>query len=133
MQAAFDNSPVTRWRTQQQSQPGDYVEVDFGENQTIDQVDLETSPDHWKTRVRVLGEIDGKWKPIAGNPDESQLPPWEFARRMATLEMVSQGIHYLLLESNDYGARDIIDHTAFWGLEEIGQAGEAHLYRIKPK
>ena len=132
VQAAFDNSRVTRWRTQQQSMPGDYVEVDFGVNQTIDQVDLETSPDHWKTRTRVLGFVDGAWKPLATKFEEMQLQPSRFSRRMATLEIAARGVHFLLVDPTDYSGPDIIDDPGFWGLEQVAQAGDAHLYHIKP-
>ena len=132
IEAAFDNSPVTRWRTRQQSKPGDYVETDFGSAQTVDQVDLLTSPDHWKTRVRVLGLVDGAWNQLGNNPEESELPIWRFARRMATLEIAARGIHYIMVESADYGARDIIQDPEFWGLKELGRTGETHLYRIEP-
>ena len=133
MQAAFDNSPVTRWRTQQQSKPGDYIEVDFGQDQAVDQVDVETSADHWATRIRLLGSADGSsWKPLAGMPEDLDLPPQRFARRMATLEMAARGVHYLLVEPSDYGARDILDDPGFWGLKEIGQTGEVRLYHIEP-
>ena len=133
VQAAFDNSPVTRWRTQQPTKPGDYVEVDFRGPQTIDQVDIETSFDHWKTRARVTGLVDGRWTTLADRPEDLPMPPWRFARRMATLEIAARGVHYMLIDSTDYGARDIIDDPAYWGLEELGASGDAHLYHIKPK
>lgn len=133
VQSAFDNSPVTRWRTQQQSMPGDYVEVDFGENRSVDQVDVETSADHWKTRIRLLGWVEGSWKTLAPKPEDLPLQPPAFARRMVTLEMAARGVHYVLLDAVDYGARDVFDDPGYWGLQEIGLAGEARLYLVKPR
>lgn len=133
VQAAFDNSPVTRWRTQQQSMPGDHIDVDFNDSQTVDQVDVETSADHWKTRIRLLGATAGEWKVLADKPEEFPLEPQRFARQMVTREIAARGVHYLLIDSTDYGARDIIDDPGYWGLKEISRTGEAHLYRIEPK
>ena len=134
VQAAFDNSPVTRWRTQQRSMPGDFIQADFGENRLVDQVDVETSADHWKTRIRLLGSVDGaSWKPLADKFEELPLQPWKFSRQMVTLEMAARGVHYLLIDRGDFGAQDIFDDPGFWGLKLIGEAGQSRLYYIEPR
>jgi len=109
------------------------MQADFGESRTVDQVDLETSADHWKTRVRLLGFVDGAWKQLADNPEQLSLPPQRFSRRMVTLEMAARGVHYILVDPVDYGARDILEDPDYWGLKEIGRTGEIRLYHIEPK
>ncbi|HEY3740168.1 MAG TPA: hypothetical protein VGL53_10000 [Bryobacteraceae bacterium] len=136
VQSAFDNSRVTRWRTQQRARPGDYIEVDLPAPQTIDQVDVETSADNWMTRIRLLGAESpaASLKLLTDKIEELPIKPQPYARRMVTLEMAARGVHYLLIDPVDYGARDIFEDPEVWGLKELGQVGEngARLYHIEP-
>ncbi|HTS50542.1 MAG TPA: glycosyltransferase family 39 protein, partial [Bryobacteraceae bacterium] len=45
VQLAFDNSLLTRWASRQPSSPGMYIEVDFGEAKSIDQVTADCTLD----------------------------------------------------------------------------------------
>lgn len=131
---AFDNSPVTRWRSQQAPRPGDFIEIDLGESRTIDRVDFETSADHWQTRMRLLGaaNANGPFTELRPEPEELDGKPTPHARRLATLELAARGIRYLLVDPNDYAAKDIYRAPGYWGLEPIGEAGGARLYRVEP-
>ena len=58
VQLAFDNSPVTRWRSWQTGAPGMFIDVDFGRAESVDEVRMETSHDYsWPFQFRV--EADG--------------------------------------------------------------------------
>ena len=56
VQMAFDNSPVTRWRSWQELFPGMFMEVDFGRTEQVDSVRVECSHDQYKIRLRLEGQ-----------------------------------------------------------------------------
>jgi len=62
VQLAFDNTPVTRWRSWHKLFPGMFLEVDFGRAESVDMVVLEASRDEYQVRLRLEGQgADGKW------------------------------------------------------------------------
>ena len=71
---AFDNSPVTRWRTWETAAPNMYVTVRFPAQVRADQVRIETSADNSDLKLR-LEEIDsrGMWKTLSAAPEEFTL------------------------------------------------------------
>ena len=72
-------------------------------------------------------------KQLSDKIEESFLKPQPYARRMVTLEMAARGVHYVLIDPGDYGARDILEDPGFWGMKDLGEAGGgSHLYHIEP-
>jgi hypothetical protein len=132
VQLAFDNSPVTRWRTWQPPAPGMYLEIDFARNRKLDSVVVESSGDTSVTKIKLegLGD-DGKWTTIAGAPDESVRPSRVSLRQAATAELKSRGIRYLLITDDNIGANDFQLYSKLWGMTSIAQRGTARLYYIE--
>jgi len=132
VQLAFDNSPVTRWRTWQPPAPGMYLEIDFARNQKLDSVIVESSGDATATKIKLegLGD-DGKWTTIAGAPNESVRPSRVSLRQAATAELKSRGIRYLLITDDNIGANDFHLYSKLWGMKSIAQRGTAQLYYIE--
>ena len=132
VQLAFDNSPVTRWRTWQPPAPGMYLEIDFTRNQKLDSVIVESSGDTSATKIKLegLGD-DGKWTTIAGAPNESVRPSRVSLRQAATAELKSRGIRYLLITDDNIGANDFQLYSKLWGMTSIAQRGTARLYYIE--
>lgn len=131
VQMAFDNSPVTRWRSWHALFSGMFVEVDFGGPETVDQVVLECSHDQYKVRLRLEGQTEpGDWRTLAGEPEQSNVQPRRGLRRAAADVLKSRGIHYLLLFDSDYGAADFRGNAAAWGVTPLGERGDARLYRL---
>lgn len=126
VQLAFDNSPVTRWRTWQPPKVGDYVEIDFGKPQAISGVVITCAPDYTNKLIRL--EADGK--PIGGQMHEQIVAVDQNLRRAATAEMKARGIRYLVLYDGDFGANDFRGHPALWGVTKLGEAAESTLYRV---
>ena len=99
VQLAFDNSPATRWRSWEIPKPGDYIEADFGRDQALDQVVVETSEDGvWSVQLRVeMMDSAGKWVKLATN-----IPRCERSARLrgsGALRLgksVWRGVNYLL-------------------------------------
>ena len=128
---AFDNSPVTRWRSWQPFEPGMFVEVDFGRERTIDAVQLEGPTDCSARSLRLDGlTAGGKWTTLDPQRDMSPLDPSPFMGKAAMRELKQRGIDYLFLRDSDFGAAEVIESPEAWGLTLVGQAGGGRLYRI---
>ncbi len=131
VQLAFDNSPVTRWRTWQPAAPGMYVEVDFERMQTVDGVVVETSPDAANTKIIVEGlDANGQWTTLSDHPVESINPIHTSLRRAAAAELKARGIRYVLMKPENPGADDLRRYTEAWGMKVAGVVDEQRLYFI---
>jgi len=131
VQLAFDNSPVTRWRTWQPATPGMYVEVDFGKLQTVDTMVVETSPDAAGTKVLAEGlDANGQWITLSDHPVESINPIHTSLRREAAAELKARGIRYVLMKPENPGAEDLRRYTEAWGMKVAGVVDTQRLYFI---
>ena len=123
VQLAFDNSPLTRWRSWELAKPGMYIEVDFGRSQQIDAVTLETSDDSAEAKVHL--------ETIAGEPTEIPRPITSSQRKAATSEMKARGIRYILVNHDNAGSDDFRLYSNVWGIKYVGEAGGSRLYYIE--
>jgi len=130
VQLAFDNTPVTRWRSWQSLFPGMYLEIDFGGPLRADSVVLECTPDQWYSRPRVVGQLaSGQWKTLAENFQLAEVPAPPGLRRAAAEELKTRGVNYLLVEDGSI-ATDLSTHARAWGVTLLGSADRARLYRL---
>jgi hypothetical protein len=130
VQWAFDNSLATRWRSGETASPGMYVDVDFGREESVDEVRLTTSYDSEQTQLQLESvNSTGGWEKIADNPQTVNLAVPPGLRRMATYEMHARGVHYLMLYDTNYGAQDFAEDAEAWGLKLIGSGYGARLYQ----
>lgn len=128
---AFDNSPVTRWRSWQSLQAGMSLEVDFGRPESVDRALVQCAHDQYKIELHLEGEDEsGLWHRIAKSPAQSDIPPMQGLRRMATQELKARGTSYLLIEDSSPFAKDFRVNRAVWGLTPLDSRGPARLYRI---
>jgi hypothetical protein len=132
VQLAFDNSPVTRWRSWQPAEPGMYIEVDFHRLQSVSSVLVESSNDSGAVKLKVEGMgTDGGWVTLSDHPVESRQPMRASLRLAATAELKAHGIHYLLIKPDNPGADDMRRYPAYWGLDVAGGLGDVRLFHIK--
>jgi F5/8 type C domain len=132
VQMAFDNSPVTRWRSWQPADPGMYVEVDFGRTQSVSQVVVESSADTGDAKVKLEGaDAGGAWVTLSDQPLLSTQPVHSSLRLAATAELKARGIRYLLIKPENPGASDLGRYAPFWGLTVAGSIGDVRLFHIK--
>jgi len=132
VQLAFDNSPVTRWRSWQPAEPGMYIEVDFTGSQSVSSVLVESSNDTGAVKLKLEGMgTDEGWVTLSDHPVESRQPMRASLRLAATAELKAHGIHYLLIKPDNPGADDLRRYPAYWGLEVAGGLGDVRLYHIK--
>jgi hypothetical protein len=130
VQMAFDNSPMTRWRSWETPAPGMYIEVDFGRDETIDEIRVETSAD--SPHVRMVPQVmnpSGKWENLPTQLVSRDLQPVSNARRLATYELHRRGIDYFLLAPGDPLAEDVANDPEAWGLRELGHDKETRVYK----
>jgi dolichyl-phosphate-mannose-protein mannosyltransferase len=132
VQLAFDNSPVTRWRSWQAMEPGMFVEVDFGRAQQVDAVEIQTSEEVEEGKIKlVAADESGTWSPLGGEPKLTRAPYPMDLRYTATRELKARGIRYLLVGGDDIRSDDYIKHARLWGIKKIGEMQAARLYRIE--
>lgn len=131
VQSAFDNSPVTRWRSWQSLFSGMFLEVDFGGPTTIDSVRLDCSGDQYLVRMKLEGqEPSGTWKTLADSPQQAELPPPPRLRQAAIEEARARGIGYLVIQDSDFGADDFRQKAALWGIRLVGERKGLRLYKL---
>ncbi|MBI5280695.1 MAG: hypothetical protein HY858_03355 [Candidatus Solibacter usitatus] len=132
VQLAFDNLPLTRWRSWEWIRPGMYVRAEFGRALVLDTVRLEASPDQYTVRLRVDGQTDaGEWKTLATEPVATGLPPPLGLRRTAIEEARRRGVTHLLVAEGDFGWEDFRQKAGLWGIQEAGAVDNVRLYRIE--
>ena len=132
VQMAFDNSPVTRWRSWQPAAAGMYMEVDFGRPQSATSVLVESAWDEVNTRIALEGlGRDGKWVTISDHPAISAHAMHSSLRKAASAELKARGIRYVFLRPDDLGASDILRYPAGWGMSLVGELEGSHIYYIQ--
>jgi hypothetical protein len=127
---AFDNSAATRWRSWETAAPGMYLDVDFGRDEAVDEIRVETSSDSIQVRMQpqVLNGTGG-WDALPARLTSTDVAPNPNSRRMATYELHQRGIHYVLLFDSDFGAGDVRDDPEAWGLQQVAIVTGARLYK----
>ena len=133
VQLAFDNSPVTRWRSGQTAAPGMYLEAEMGAPKTVGRVEIHSSWDNPHCRTRLMIERNG------GNLEEVNIQP-EMAdvkvpywmRREATRELLDRGVQYLLFGPDEYGGKDLLSAQLEWGVRRVGEQSGKGLFKIEP-
>lgn len=133
VQMAFDNSPVTRWRSWQVAEPGMFVQVDFGRAQMADAVVVESSDEGYQTKTKLEGMNPlGQWTTIVDHPVETSRATRVNLRLAAASELKARGIHYILVEKSDLRSEDFQTYTSLWGMQCIGEWNSvARLYHIE--
>jgi hypothetical protein len=110
-----------------------YIEVDFGREQALDQVRVELSDQDWTVRMRLeaMG-ANGAWTPLPVREEVRQQKYVGAVRRAAAFELHAHGVDYVMLKDDDYGAKDLADDPARWGMTRLIHSSGASLYRINP-
>lgn len=134
VQLAFDNSPATRWRSWEAPAPGMYIETDFGGDQAVDQVVVETSHDGMSSVTMQVEMMDagGRWVKLAANPEVREIPVPLWLRRAATYQLHARGVNYMLVHDGAYGAGDYFEDPDTWGLQIVAREAGVTLYKVVP-
>ncbi len=129
-QAAFDNNPLTRWRSRRDMRAGDHVEIDLGSAERADAVVLDTPADRSRLALEFRTQ-NGTWVRVAESPEISAVAPERHARWMASRELRWQGFEYVLIADEDAIAKDVRRNMIDWGFMLIDERPGARLYRVE--
>ncbi|MBV8846381.1 MAG: glycosyltransferase family 39 protein [Bryobacterales bacterium] len=131
VQLAFDNSPATRWKPWERAVPGQYIQVDFGGDQQVDELRIARSWDFTpQIQLEMFDEPSRRWIGIAANATSMEARVDPQIRRYATRELALRGIHYLLMLDSFVGAYDFRADPEGWGLELVAAEYGCRLYRV---
>jgi hypothetical protein len=132
IQYAFDNNPITRWRSWRWLRDGFHVDLDFGRPQRADAVRLEMTADQWQIKMKLEGQTaSGQWKELGREPKLTSLPPPLGLRRMAMEMLKREGITHLVVTTDDFRWEDFRDRAELWGIREVGAMDNMRLYRLE--
>ncbi len=132
VQLAFDNNPVTRWRSWESMRPGMFIQADFTRPLLVSRVRVECAHDQYQVRLRLERRDDsGKWISLAGAPAGSDVSPKPGWRRAATDAIKARGVGFILVEDSHGQAREFQVNPALWGVTVAGQWNGSTLYRIE--
>jgi 4-amino-4-deoxy-L-arabinose transferase-like glycosyltransferase len=131
IQLAFDNDPVTRWRSWEPIRPGMFIEIGLGREESVSGLQMDHAHDQYAAAFLLEGRgAPGRWTAL-GAPVRSELPPPLGLRRAAVEELKRAGVTHLLVTPRDYRAADYAENAALWGLAEAGETGGARLFRLE--
>ncbi len=132
VEMAFDENPVTRWRSWQPASPGMWMEADFGTPQAADAIVVECSADQPGLRLRLeLEDAEGRWETVQEASPRSLQPPPPGLGRAAVEHLKRLGItHLFIFQKNPLDAM-LRQRADEWGLVEIGVESGARLYRLR--
>jgi hypothetical protein len=127
---AFDRNPVTRWDAWQETRSGAWVEADFGTEEMLNAVRLETRPGQNVVQWELQGETASrKWSALRSAIQEAYLPALD-VRQAAIEELKRNGIRYLLVDM-PFAAAEFRDHAREWGIRPLGEFGKRAVYYVE--
>ncbi|MGC4055130.1 MAG: hypothetical protein QM757_40340 [Paludibaculum sp.] len=129
---AFDRSVASRWCSGQSVRSGMFLEVDFPQPVDADEVELVASALQGSVALEIQIGRANQWTVLPSREQSSQMPASPLYRRMVTREMLANGVNWLVLRREDYGAADVLDHPQAWGVTHVAAADGFHLLRIEP-
>lgn len=131
VQLAFDNCPITRWKTWQAARPGDFIEVDMGQPEEVASVVVELAPDQANARMQIEGEVEpGTWKKLTAESELTPSQPIVNSRLRAIDDLKRYGITHLAIANPDFIAGELYRNQKSWGITLIGEASGGRLYRL---
>jgi len=80
-------------------------------------------------RVEAM-DANGLWQPVPAREELLQRHYVGSVRRSAAFELHAHGVDYLLLKDTDFGARDIAEDPARWGMTRLAYDSGASLYQV---
>lgn len=128
---AFDNNPVTRWKSWESIHPGMHVDVDFGSPRELDRIELHSSHDQAKIEIHPESCDGAACRPIPAKLEKLDDPPLSDLRRLAAQTVKARGIDYLLIDDSYPIAADVSGDPARWGMDLIAKRGAYTIYRIQ--
>jgi hypothetical protein len=131
LDAVLDGRIASFWMCVDNLRPGQYLQFDLPAGERIDAVEIRTALDQPDARFALeIADDAGRWSRHPGEPQYDQVPPPPDLRRLAAEELKRRGIGYLLAFDGQFGAADLRDRAAEWGIREITEYKGARLYQL---
>ncbi len=131
VQRAFDNSPVTRWRSWEGIHCGMHVGIEFPASTVVDAAEIQCTADQWSIKLRLEGrDPGGEWHTITDDFTERNTRAPAGMRRMVANELKRAGVDYILVHPNDLGKEDFRERPRAWGVTLLGERNGIRLYRL---
>ncbi len=129
---AFDNSPVTRWRSWERIRAGMFLQAAFGAAHPVDEVRLLMSEDQHGVRLRLEGKSPGGgWRTLADEARTRGAVVPLTLRRQAMREVRRGGVTHILAHEGDFAWADLARNARAWGIREIGAVDGYHLFQLE--
>ena len=108
-----------------------FMEIDFGAMQVVRAVELQHAHDQWFAKYELHGEIQGRWRVLAGSSEMSVLEKLPDYRRLAVDELKRNGIQYLVVQSNDYHAEEFKTNANLWPMRLLDERKGTSLFILE--
>ena len=129
---AFDNSATSFWTSGDRMREGMWLQADFGEPATVDRIVVEQNLDQrWMSLQPSFPQGDG-WVVHRSHYAPLQALRHASHRMEAHDEFWRLGIRWILIPDSYYGAVDIRDHAAEWGVVQAAMANDFRLWKLLP-
>ena len=117
------------------TEAGMWIGVDFGETVAIDRMVVEQSEDQRWISLQPAVPQGGKWRRTERRAryDGTTVPPRADLRMEAKNELRRLGVYWILMSDSQYGAADVRDHAAEWGVVQAGMANDFRLWKLLPE
>jgi hypothetical protein len=134
MPYALDDNSGTLWRTWTPMRAGMYVQIDLNQPLRLSGATLVSRAPRFGVPVEFFGmDAAGHWQSLGAGHAAGRIV--EDVRRPAMRAIRREGFQYLVASPEGEGlgklGKVIAGHEAEWGLESVGEAAGAHLYRIR--
>lgn len=130
VQLAFDNSLVSWWTAGQHVEKGLWVQADFAKPVTLDRVLLAQSEDQRWIALQPQALVDGQWKRLHARESDLRHPPRPTLRMEVRDELKRLNIHWILMPEGGYGADDLREKAAYWGITQVAEANGFRLWKL---
>ena len=99
------------------------IQIEFGAEESIDEVRVECSHDQGAMRMRLDPAI-------SGDAALSDLPALPRLRRAAIDAVRTMGAQWMVVLPNDLGADDFANRKVQWGITQVAEENGYKLYRL---
>ncbi len=123
VQRAFDNSPITVWKSDHEAQRGMYIDIDLGRDEQVDQVAVDSQRDGSPIPMHLDG-IDASFR-----FEETKWPPR--MRQAATNELNANGVHWIVIKDGDQLADDLLQRHVQWGIRQEAWSNGFRLWHLR--
>jgi hypothetical protein len=130
IEAALDGRLTSFWMCGNPLTAGQFAQFDLPGADSADRVLVDTAPDQPNARIALeLRGPSGRWERLP-DPEPEETPVPADLRRRSAEELRRRGIDYLLAFDGQFGADDLRDRAAEWGIRQVTEYKGARLYQL---